>query len=99
MDIRAFAVAEDLWSKLHSDPRFPTVKHFRDKYTAHSADPSPGMRPPQYGEMFDFAKEVATMMEQFAIGVGVTTEKLSDTDDWRIASSQKFWEPWEFLRK
>jgi hypothetical protein len=77
MDARAFAEAERLWRKLQSDPRLTTVKHFRDKSTAHSADPKPGMRPPQYGEMFDFAKEVATTLEQFAIGIGVTTEKLA----------------------
>ncbi|MBB4261732.1 MULTISPECIES: hypothetical protein [unclassified Bradyrhizobium] len=99
MDKQALAQAEALWTKLQSDSRFATVKHFRDKYTAHSADPKPGMRPPQYGEMFDFAKEVAITMEQFAIGVGITSEKLSETADWRIESTQKFWEPWEFLRK
>lgn len=99
MDQQAFAKAEELWTKLQSDSRFATVKHFRDKYTAHSADPKPGMRLPQYGEMFDFSKEVAITMEQFAIGVGLTTEKLSETADWRLESTQKFWEPWEFFRR
>lgn len=99
MDKQVFAQAESLWKKLQSDPRLVTVKHFRDKYTAHSADPKPGVRPPQYGEMFGFAKEVAITMEQFAIGVGITDEKLSETADWRIESAQKFWEPWEFLRR
>jgi hypothetical protein len=32
------------------------------------------MQLPSYGETFDFAKEVAGVMEEFAIGVGVTTE-------------------------
>jgi hypothetical protein len=99
MDQQAYADAELVWKKLEADPRRRIVKHFRDKYTAHSADPIMGMRPPQYDEMFDFAKEVAGAMEKFAIGVGVTREKLSDTEDWRIESSQKFWEPWEFLRR
>jgi hypothetical protein len=99
MNQTAFADAEAMFQRLQNDPRMATVKHFRDKSTAHSADPVPGMRPPQYGEMFDFAKEVAITMEKFAIGVGVTTETLADTEDWRIDSSQKFWEPWEFLRR
>ena len=98
MDQLTFAQAEAMWQRLVTDPRFATIKHFRDKSTAHSADPAQGMRPPQYGEMFDFAKEVAATMEKFAVGVGVTTEALSDTEDWRIDSSRKFWEPWEFLR-
>jgi hypothetical protein len=98
MDAQAFADAERLWQALQVDPRLTTIKHFRDKYTAHSAAPKTGIGLPQYGEMFDFAREVATVMEKFAIGIGVTTETLSDTEDWRIESSQKFWEPWEFLR-
>jgi AbiU2 len=99
MDTQAFSRAEALWNKLKTDPRHDVIKHFRDKSTAHLADQKPGVPPPQYGQMFDFAKEVATTMEQFAIGVGVTTEVLNDTADWRIDSSQKFWEPWEYLRK
>jgi hypothetical protein len=99
IDQPTLAEAEILWTKLQSDPRLATVKHFRDKSTAHSANPKPGTRPPQWGEMFDFAKEVAIAMEKFAIGVGVTTEKLSETDDWRIDSAQKFWKPWELLRR
>jgi hypothetical protein len=99
MNQTAFADAEAMFQRLQNDPRMATIKHFRDKSTAHSANPAPGMRPPQYGEMFNFAKEVAATMGKFAIGVGVTTETLADTEDWRIESSQKFWEPWEFLRR
>jgi hypothetical protein len=99
MDAQAFSQAEVLWEKLKTDPRHDVIKHFRDKSTAHSADPKPGVPPPQYDQMFDFAKEVATTMEHFAIGVGVTTEVLNDTADWRIESSQKFWGPWEYLRE
>ena len=99
MDAQAFADAQGRWQALQADPRLTAIKHFRDKYTAHSAAPKTGIAPPQYGEMFDFAREVATVMEKFAIGVGVTTELLSDTENWRIESSQKFWEPWEFLRR
>lgn len=98
MDHVAFSEAEALFNQLESDPRQAIIKHFRDKYTAHSAEPLQGVRPPQWGEMFNFAREVATAMEKFAIGVGVTKEKLSETEDWRVDSSQKFWEPWELLR-
>jgi hypothetical protein len=85
----AFAEAEAMFQRLETDPRMKTVKHFRDKYTAHSAHPAPGMRPPNYGEMFAFSKEVATAMEKFAIGVGVTTELLADTEDWRIDATPR----------
>jgi hypothetical protein len=42
------------------------------------------VNPPQFGEMFDFAKELAEVMESFVLGVGFTTEELSDTADWRL---------------
>jgi hypothetical protein len=99
MNHAAFSDAQAGFKRLEADPRFTLIKHFRDKYTAHSAEPLQGIRAPQWDEMFAFGREVTTVMEKFAIGVGVTTEKLSDTEDWRIESSQKFWEPWEFLRK
>ena len=97
MNAQAFADAESMWRVLQADPRLAVIKHFRDKQTAHSADPK--MRPPTWGETFAFAKEVAAVMENFAIGVGVTTEKFSATEDWRIESSQNFWVPWESLRR
>jgi AbiU2 len=99
MDKTAFADAERMWQALQVDPRLTTIKHFRDKYTAHSANPTEGVAPPNFGDMFAFARAVSAVMEKFAIGVGVTTERLSDTEDWRVESSQKFWEPWEFYRK
>ena len=99
MNQTAFADAEAMFQRLQNDPRMATVKHFRDKSTAHCSHSRAEIRPPQYGEMFDFAKEVAAIMEKFAMGVGVTTETLADTEDWRMDSSQKFWEPWEFLRR
>ena len=99
MDQPAFADAERMWQALQADPRLTTIKHFRDKYTAHTANPKQGIAPPNFGEMFDFSRAVAAVMERFAIGVGVTTEKLSDTEDWRVESSQNFWEPWELLRR
>jgi hypothetical protein len=95
MNPQVFADAEARWKNLQTDPRLVTIKHFRDKRTAHSADSIAGIRTPQWGEMFDFSREVANTMEKFAIGVGVTTEKLRDTEDWRLESSQKFWTPWE----
>jgi hypothetical protein len=94
----AFADAERRWNALQSDPRLAAIKHFRDKQTAHLADPIPGINPPKWGELLDFSKEVAITMEQFALGVGATAELLSDTADWRLQSAEKFWGPWESFR-
>lgn len=91
--------AINLWQALNADGKRSTIKHFRDKFTAHSAEPQPGVPLPSYGDMFDFAKRTASLMEKFAHAAGVTTETLDDTADWRLDSAQAFWEPWEFVRR
>ncbi len=91
--------AIDLWNKLNADPSLPMIKHFRDKFTAHSSKPDENIPIPNYNEFFSFAKKTAGLMEKLAHGVGGTTETLEETADWRLSSAQAFWEPWELLRK
>lgn len=89
---------EATWARLNADPRLATVKHFRDKKTAHSASLKPGVKIPSYNDMFSFAKETAVAMEQYAHAVGVTYELLSESNDDALSSAQAFWEPWETFR-
>jgi hypothetical protein len=91
--------AIDLWNTLNTDPSLPIIKHFRDKFTAHSSKPDENISIPNYNEFFSFAKKTAGLMEKLAHGVGGTTETLYETADWRLASAQAFWEPWELFRK
>src|SRR5258708_39696016 len=91
--------AIDLWNKLNADPSLPMIKHFRDKFTAHSSKPDENIPIPNYNEFFSFAKKTAGLMEKLAHGVGGTTETLEETADWRLSSAQAFWEPWALLRK
>lgn len=90
---------ERLWAELDADPRRTVVKHFRDKWTAHSAVPNPQIRPPTYDEMFAFSKAIAGAIESFAHAVGVTRESHQDTMDEMISASQEFWRPWEFMHR
>jgi hypothetical protein len=91
--------ALDVWDELNADPLLPTIKHFRDKHTAHLAEPDANIPIPNYTDVFAFARKTAALMEKLAHAAGVTDEKLDETADWRIDSAQAFWEPWEFLRK
>jgi AbiU2 len=90
--------ASDLWDELNIDPLLRTIKHFRNKYTAHSAEPNANIPIPSFTDFFGFAKKAASLMEKLAHAVGGTTERLDDTAGERIASAQAFWEPWEFQR-
>ena len=78
------ANAEADWSRLCSDPRKEKIKHFRDKTTAHASTPTAGIDPPQYAEAFDFARELANVMQKLVHGISSRREGLRDTSDWRI---------------
>jgi hypothetical protein len=83
------------WNQLQADPRMATIKHFRDKFTAHLATPKAGTPLPKYAEFFAFARALTVVMENFAHGADVTTEKLNESSEDMIASAQAFWKPWE----
>jgi hypothetical protein len=95
---QALHEAIDFWKSLNDDPALPTIKHFRDKYTAHSAEADVNIPIPNYRDFFAFARKTAALMEKLAHGVGGTAETLEDTADWRVSSAQAFWEPWESQR-
>jgi hypothetical protein len=92
---RVLDEAEQLWNAINQDPQLKTVKHFRDKYTAHSAEPKANVPIPNYDEFFDFARATAHVMEKLAHAAGGTTDTLDDLMDTMIASAQEFWKPWE----
>jgi|PersoiStandDraft_1058852.scaffolds.fasta_scaffold102873_1 hypothetical protein len=91
----ALSEAENLWHNLLRDPRLSSVKHFRDKYTAHIAEPDPNTPLPNYTEFFEFARETTKLMEKLAHGTGGTTETLDEQLDEMATSAQQFWRPWE----
>jgi hypothetical protein len=88
-----------LWTKLTEHDQLPVVKHFRDKFTAHSADPKDGMPLPSYDEFFDLARATTEVMEKLAHATRATSETLEELRDEMASSAQAFWEPWEFSRK
>ena len=87
--------AERLWSEALVDPNLKQIEHFRHKHTAHLAEPTPGMKNPDYGDFFAFARRTARIMEALAHGVGGTRETLDDHADDFVMSSQEFWRPWD----
>lgn len=94
-----FSAALLHWDRLELDPRQLVIKHFRDKSTAHIATPNPGISKPKYDELFGFARELASLFEMFAEAAGTLPEPLSETQEYRIDSSEAFWRPWERARE
>jgi len=88
-----------LWQDINQHDQVPIVKHFRDKYTAHSAKPKQDIPIPTYNEFFELARATTAVMEKLAHATGGTSETLEELLDEMAVSAQAFWEPWEFSRK
>ncbi|WP_156464203.1 hypothetical protein [Afipia sp. Root123D2] len=94
-DEKGLAEAEKSWNQLLNDDRKKRAVHFRDKFTAHNAEPDPDIPPPQYDEFFEFASETASLIEKLALGVGGQGDSLDKRRDEFATSAHRFWEPWE----
>lgn len=88
--------AKELWTKCSAnDARLAPIKHFRDKFTAHSSEPIKDIRLPPYIDLFGFARDTMIVMDKFARGTGARTEPLSDWQPQAAESSEQFWSIWE----
>jgi hypothetical protein len=88
------AHAIDLWKRLRGDQRLSRIKHFRDKYTAHLGKPNPKIPPPEYQQLFDFARETTLLMDALARATGARIEGIDTWDEELKNSAAAFWLPW-----
>jgi AbiU2 len=86
------ADAETFWQQCNGDHRLRTVKHLRDKYTAHIGAPE-NIPLPRYQDVFAFAQRTVTAMEMLARAIGLAGVPVRDQIDARPAA-QAFWRPW-----
>jgi|SRR5665213_13122 len=87
--------AERLWIEVDADPLRTKFKHFRDKYTAHLGEPTPGIANPEYIDFFSFARKTTRVMEKLAHATRGTDETLDEHYNDFIQSAQNFWKPWD----
>jgi hypothetical protein len=64
-----------LWARCKGDHRLRPIKHFRDKYTAHSSKPE-DIPLPLYDDVFSFARDTMMVMDVLARGTGARREPL-----------------------
>ena len=88
------AHAIDLWKRLRGDQRLSRIKHFRDKYTAHLGKQNPKIPPPEYQQLFDFARETTLLMDALARATGARIEGIDTWDEELKNSAAAFWLPW-----
>lgn len=85
--------AEDTWLLCRDDIRLGPILHFRNKFTAHIAEPDKEIPLPKYKELFSFASETTKVIQALANAVGIT-DNLSDWNDELTNSAAAFWKPW-----
>jgi len=83
------AEARRRWNRCRADPRRKRIVDYRDKYVAHYG--SPQSAPPQYRELFGFARATASALEKLAHGTGVVRVSHESQLQARKASAKKFW--------
>jgi hypothetical protein len=88
----ALIEAEKHFRKCKGDNRLQKITHFRDKFTAHIADP--GEVPlPAYKELFAFTRETVDCIDKIASATGLVNVATADN----ISSKEEavaFWKPW-----
>jgi hypothetical protein len=92
----ALADAETFWQRCNGDHRLRTVRHYRDKYTAHIGAPE-NIPLPAYKDVFAFAQSTVTAMEILARATGLADVPVRDQVDAKPAA-QLFWRPWGVRR-
>jgi hypothetical protein len=84
--------AETYWQQCNGDHRLRTVRHYRDKFTAHIGAPL-NIPLPKYKDVFAFAQRTVTAMEILARAIGLANVPVRDQVDARPAA-EFFWRPW-----
>jgi hypothetical protein len=84
------AEAQRRWNKCQGDHRRKRIVDYRDKYVAHYGKPQSA--PPQYRELFGFARATASALEKLAHGTGVIGVSHRSQLQARKASAKKFWD-------
>jgi hypothetical protein len=86
--------AQAMWSLCRDDSRLVRIQHFRNKYTAHIAEPDAEIPLPKYDELFPFAIETTKVMQALANASGVNNDNLPDWNDELTGTAEAFWKPW-----
>ncbi|WFT91272.1 hypothetical protein QA633_23150 [Bradyrhizobium barranii] len=89
---RALVDAEKHFRKCKDDNRLQKIKHFRDKFTAHIAEPG-DVPIPLYKELFAFTRETIVCIDKIAVATGLNDLSIAASTSARNDAAA-FWKPW-----
>lgn len=88
----ALVDAEKHFRKCKDDNRLQKIKHFRDKFTAHIAEPG-DVPIPVYKELFAFTRETIVCIDKIAAATGLSDLSIAASTSAKDDAAA-FWKPW-----
>ena len=86
--------AQTIWRAALSDWRRDLLKHYRDKFVAHRAEPHPDKPIPELDHLVAISGRVVFMLPQLATGAGYPIDQQELDSSGHYLSAQEFWRPW-----
>jgi len=86
--------AQTIWRAALSDWRRDLLKHYRDKFVAHRAEPHPDKPIPELGHLIAISGRVVFMLAQLATGAGHPIDQQELDSYGHYLNAQAFWRPW-----
>jgi hypothetical protein len=86
--------AQNLWRAALSDWRRDLLKHYRDRFVAHRAEPSPDKPIPELDHLIAISGRVVFMLAQLATGAGYPIDQKELDPYGHYLNAQAFWRPW-----
>jgi hypothetical protein len=86
--------AQNIWMAALSDWRRDLLKHYRDKFVAHRAEPNPDNPIPELDHLIAISGRVVFMLAQLATGAGYPIDQKELDSYSHYLNAQAFWRPW-----
>jgi hypothetical protein len=86
--------AQMAWNAARSDWRRVLLKHYRDRFVAHRAEPDPDKRIPELDHLITISGRVVFMLAQLATGAGCPIDQKELDSYGHYLNAQAFWRPW-----
>jgi hypothetical protein len=91
---RGLQNAQTIWKAALSDWRRDLLKHYRDRFVAHRAEPHPDKPVPELDHLIAISGRVAFMLAQLATGAGYPIDQQELDSYGHYQNAQAFWKPW-----
>jgi len=86
--------AQTIWRAALADWRRDLLKHYRDKFVAHRAEPHPDKPMPTLDHLIAISGRVVFMLAQLATGAGYPIDQQELDSHGHFQNARAYWKPW-----